>query len=229
MSISVHQQTTLISVVPVSENQTRTNIDRNNLPSDWRINLAMAGLILAQTLTEAGIFDDTPRIYGAEEHELIILPHYKFRTMSAEMVAKAEQLKAEGNFVKGRDDHRTLLGKFLVKTNLDEIPFYQLIGVLPWFGDVRPLLVQEQDNIEFKEAAAELDMTPMDVCRAISGRVGYFCTQHTLGTRVLEGLQAWRQYVCSATISDENRPSKLARAQAVLHPTIRKQNKSPQI
>lgn len=197
-------------------------------PSNWQITRLFAGLIITQALTERGIFDDTPRIYGTtDEDELLILPHYKLRTMSEEAKAEASALRAAGEFIKGVHDTRTGFRKFIAKTSLDEIPVYPLMGVHNWFGDARPVLVEEKDNPELQQAVQEYGMSVQDVFSAMNGRIGYFCTQHTFGARVMEGVSAWRSFIRSVIVDDEQRPSKLRRLYAVFHKDIRKQTSSP--
>lgn len=70
-------------------------------------------------------------------------------------------------------------------------------------------------------------MTTTDVFRSMNDRVGYFCTQHVFGARVLEGVKAWRAYVQSVRVTDAERPSRLRRLYAVIHKDIRKQTNSP--
>ena len=216
---------------PASEVEIQSQTQIHN----WRINLLFGGLILGQYLEEKGIFDGTPRIYGATiDDQPIVLPHYKFRTMhhqSADEKAEEDYLRSEGIFIKGvHDSHRrTRIGSFLAKHSIDEIPFYPLIGVHKWFGKVRPILTKEQENTDFIQAASEYNMAPIDVFRNINGNIGYFCVMHTLGARVLDGVESWKKYIQASLTDDEQQPKKHHLIRSVLHKNVRKQTSSPHI
>lgn len=129
MSLDVIERLETALVYPELALPVQDEVEPQTQLSNWRITRLFGGLMIAQALTEHGIFDDTPRIYGVQDSdELLTLPHYKVRTMTDEVKAQAEYYRSIGEFVKGVHDKRPGIRGLLAKLSLDEVPVYPLMG-----------------------------------------------------------------------------------------------------
>lgn len=126
----------------------------------------MVAMALAIKLTSSGpiLFKQWRRGIGGKPFQIL-----KFRTMVVNAEALQEKLRQQSEqdgpaFKMKRDPRVTLVGAFLRKTSLDELP--QLINVL--MGDMslvgpRPLPIHEQDECE-RWHQSRLDVNPGITC-----------------------------------------------------------------
>lgn len=188
-------------------------------------------------LHEVGILHTEPRFFRrTPDGTPVFYLHPKFRTMTRDSEAEKRRIEARrnGESVKGELDRRTLIGRYLEATSLDELPsFINLFRRdqkpsssprrfrLALRGNVRPKLAEEIDSPIVIKAYESVGRDHTEVQCSPEYQPCAFPITSVFGLRVVETEEEYRQAALATIIPRSQYPKRIIRSS--LHPRYRKQ------